>query len=294
MKDKRLIIGIIIINLFVSSCSLYIDSFTNNLNTAITSSNDPQTIMQALPAYIVLLDALVESDPQDKATLLASVNLMNAYSSLLGSQYDLVEDLPDYEINKINKQRKTLNQKALNRAEKAICIYKEKFCNLMQIKFNNLALMLEDLDSEDIKILYKIATAWVSWIQVNTDDWNAMAQIAQVKLLMDKIVTYDETIDNGNAHVYLGVLNSIIPATLGGKPELGKQHFESAISLSNGTNLMAKALYAEYYARLVFDEKLHNSLVLEILTDKKNEHGLINTLAIEKAKSLQRTASDYF
>jgi len=294
MKDKRLIIGIIIINLFVSSCSLYIDSFTNNLNTAITSSNDPQTIMQALPAYIVLLDALVESDPQDKATLLASVNLMNAYSSLLGSQYDLVEDLPDYEINKINKQRKTLNQKALNRAEKAICIYKEKFCNLTQIKFNNLTLMLEDLDGEDIKILYKIATAWVSWIQVNTDDWNAMAQIAQIKLLMEKIVIYDETIDNGNAHVYLGVLNSIIPATLGGKPELGKQHFESAIKLSNGSNLMAKALYAEYYARLVFDEKLHQSLVSDILTDKKNKYGLINTLAIEKAKSLQRTASDYF
>jgi len=295
MRNKRILTtGIILISLLVSSCSLYIDSFTNNLNTAITSSNDPQTIMQALPAYIVLLDALVESDPLDKETLLASVNLMNAYSSLLGSQYDLVEDLPDYEINKISKQRKTLNQKALKRAEQAICIYKEKFCNLTQIKFNNLALMLEDLDSEDINILYKMATAWVSWIQVNTDDWNAMAQIAQIKLLMEKIVAYDESIDNGNAHVYLGVLNSIIPATLGGKPELGKQHFESAIRLSNGTNLMAKALYAEYYARLVFNEKLHHSLILEILTDKKNEHGLINTLAIEKAKSLQRTASDYF
>ena len=295
MRNKRILTtGIILINLLVSSCSLYIDSFTNNLNTAITSSNDPQTIMQALPAYIVLLDALVESDPLDKETLLASVNLMNAYSSLLGSQYDLVEDLPDYEINKISKQRKTLNQKALKRAEQAICIYKEKFCNLTQIKFNNLAHMLEDLDSEDINILYKMAIAWVSWIQVNTDDWNAMAQIAQIKLLMEKIVAYDESIDNGNAHVYLGVLNSIIPATLGGKPELGKQHFESAIRLSNGTNLMAKALYAEYYARLVFNENLHHSLILEILTDKKNEHGLINTLAIEKAKSLQRTASDYF
>ena len=295
MRNKRILTtGIILISLLVSSCSLYIDSFTNNLNTAITSSNDPQTIMQALPAYIVLLDALVESDPLDKETLLASVNLMNAYSSLLGSQYDLVEDLPDYEINKISKQRKTLNQKALKRAEQAICIYKEKYCNLTQIKFNNLALMLEDMDSEDINILYKMATAWVSWIQVNTDDWNAMAQIAQIKLLMEKIVAYDESIDNGNAHVYLGVLNSIIPETLGGKPELGKQHFESAIRLSNGTNLMAKALYAEYYARLVFNEKLHHSLILEILTDKKNEHGLINTLAIEKAKSLQRTASDYF
>ncbi len=295
MKIKlKLIIGIVLTTFFSSSCSFYIDSFTNNLNTAIVSSNDPQTIMQALPSYIVLLDGLIEGDPEDQDLLLASANLLNAYSSLLGSQSDLIEDIPDYEISKIRNHQKILNQKALDRAAKAICLYKEQLCELNHIKYTELESKLQQLEKEDITILYKMATAWVSWIQVNTDDWNAMAQIAQIKLIMEKIVVFDETIDNGNAHVYLGVLNSIIPATLGGKPEQGKEHFERALQISNNKNLMAKALYAEYYSRLIFDEKLHEKLTSEILADKNKNYGLINTLAIEKAKALQRSAPDYF
>jgi len=295
-KKIHIYLGLSIIYILLNSCSLYIDSFTDNLNQAIISSNDPQTIMQALPAYIILIDGLIEGDPDDKDLLMTSVNLMNSYSSLLGSQSDLVEELPEYEINKIRNQQKILNAKGLKRAEKAICIYKEKYCNLTSIKFNEFKDRFSNLEEQDIKYLYKMATAWVSWIQVNTDDWNAVAQIAQIKFVMEKIISSNETIDNGNAHVYLGVVNSIIPATLGGKPELGKQHFESAIRISNNTNIMAKALFAQYYARLTFNETLHNKLISEILSEKNVRHnyGLVNTLAIEKAKSLQRSGPDYF
>jgi len=298
MKTNKLIIsGIaVIIIALLNSCSLFVDSFTNNLNKAVITSNDPQTVMQGLPAYIVLIDSLLEGEPEDKETLMASVNLMNAYSSLLGSQLDLVEDIPDYEITRIKNQQKILNKKALKRAEKAICIQNEMLCNLTSVKFSELNNKTENLSADDMALLYKVAIAWVSWIQVNTDDWNAMAQIAQIKYIMEKVVAYNEAIDNGNAHVYLGVLNSLIPATLGGKPEIGKQHFESAIRISKNTNIMAKALYAEYYARLVFDEKLHQRLISEVLTDENlnKNNGLINTLAIEKAKALQRSAPDYF
>jgi len=294
-KKTPIYFGISIIFFLLNSCSLYIDAFTNNLNKAITSSNDPQTIKQALPAYIILIDGLIEGDPNDEDLLMSSVNLMNAYSSLLGSQSDLVDELPEYEINEIKNQQKILNAKSLLRAQKAICIYKEQYCNLTSIKFSEIKDRVNHIE-EDIQILYKMAVAWVSWIQVNTDDWNAMAQIAQVKYIMEKIVASNETIDNGNAHVYLGVLNSVIPTALGGKPEIGKQHFESAIRISNNKNLMAKALYAEYYARLTFNEKLHNKLISEILSEKNSNinYGLVNTLALEKAKSLQRSAPNYF
>ncbi len=298
MKNKSpLLAGIVfILSYFLSSCSFYIDSFTSNLDQAIKSSNDPQTIMQALPSYLVLLDGLIEGDPQDEGLLMASVSLINAYSSLLGSQADLVENLPEYKLQSIRNQQKKLNDKALHRAERAICIHKETLCNLTEDKFQELELKLSTIEKNDIDILYRMGTAWVAWIQVNTDDWNAMAQIAQIKLIMEKVVDTDETIDNGNAHVYLGVLNSLIPASLGGKPDLGKKHFEAAIRISEGKNLMAKALYAEYYARLIFDEKLHEKLISEILKIDESTHhlSLINTLAVEKAKALQRSSTDYF
>ncbi|VAW65978.1 hypothetical protein MNBD_GAMMA08-1679 [hydrothermal vent metagenome] len=297
MKQKSyLMISALLICLAMSGCSLYIDSFTNDLTKAIESSNDPQTIMQALPAYIVLIDGMIEGDPQDEDILMASVFLMNAYSSLLGSQIDLIEDMPEYHINGIKNHQKRLNKKALQRAEKALCIHDEMLCNITNLKFNELSLKLKSIKDNEINILYRLGTAWVSWVQVNTDDWNAMAQLAQIKLILQIVIDKNDTIDDGNAHVYLAVLNSLIPATLGGKPEVGKQHFEAAIKISNGNNLMAKALYAEYYARLMFDEKLHKRLTDEIiLEESKNKSlSLINTLAVEKAKALQRSASDYF
>ena len=47
----------------------------------------------------------------------------------------------------------------------------------------------------------------------------------------------------------MAVMESLLPPTLGGKPDLAKKHFERAIEISAGTNLMAKVLYAEKYAR---------------------------------------------
>lgn len=294
--------AILITGYLVSGCSMVINTFTENLNHAVRSSNDPQTIMQALPAYIVLIDGMLEGDPDDKNMLLASANLMTAYSTLLGAQTDPVDDLPEYQFQKIRNQQKILNRKALDRAEKAICIQNDELCNITHLVYKRLEEKLSDIDKNDIDTLYRMGTAWVSWLQVNTDNWNGMAKIAQIKLILETVVAYDENIDNANVHVYLGVLNSLIPASLGGKPEKGKAHFESAIKISKGSNLMAKVLYAEYYARLMFDESLHQKLITDILSiennthsyDENNNHSLINTLAIEKAKKLQRSAADYF
>jgi len=276
---------------------MVINSFAEDLDHAVKSSNDPQTIMQALPAYIVLIDGMLEGSPDDKDTLLASASLMNAYSTLLGAQPDLVEDLPEYQFQKIKSQQKILNKKARDRVEKAICIQNDKLCNLTKISYQELEKKMSNIHKDDVDILYRMGTVWVSWLQVNTDDWNAMAQIAQIKLIMQTVVEQNESIDNANAHVYLGVLNSLIPASLGGRPETGKMHFESAIKISEGTNLMAKVLYAEYYARLMFNEKLHQKLITDILSIENSEKytkSLINTLAIEKARNLQRSAAEYF
>jgi len=298
IKKLFFIITMFTITHMMSGCSMVINSFTENLSHAVKSSNDPQTIMQALPAYIVLLDGMLEGSPEDKELLLASVSLMNVYSTLLGAQPDLVEDLPEYQYQKIKNQQKILTKKALQRAEKALCIQDDTLCNLTNTKYEALETRLATTNKDSIDTLYRMGTAWVSWLQVNTDDWNAMAQIAQIKLIMQTVVAYDENIDNANVHVYLGVLNSLIPSSLGGKPEIGKMHFESAIRISNESNLMAKVLYAEYYARLMFDEKLHEKLITEILskenTEHSDNHSLIDTLAIEKARNLQRSAVDYF
>jgi len=260
------------------------------------SNNDTQTVMQGLPAYLILLDGFIESSPNDEDLLIASAKLMNAYAGLLGTQIALMSEEDEYRQENIKTQQKKLNDKALKRAAKAICLYDDDFCNLTEIKYAEFKLRLKELDEDDIEFLYSLGTAWAAWLQVNTDDWNATAQLPQIKLIMEKVIEFDETWEYAGAHMYMGVLNSILPASLGGKPDIGKQHFESAIKLTNGNNLMAKVLYAEYYARLMFNKNLHEELIAEVLTyqDTQSNLTLLNTLAREKAKALKASAEDYF
>ena len=143
---------------------------------------------------------------------------------------------------------------------------------------------------------YTLGTAWAGWIQANSSDLKAVAQLPRVRLVMERIVELNPSWREGGAHLYLGVLSTLLPPALGGKPEVGKRHFEAAIRLSGGKNLMAKVLYAEKYARLVFDQPLHDRLLKEVLaTDPHAENlTLMNTLARKKAAELLASGKDYF
>ena len=59
---------------------------------------------------------------------------------------------------------------------------------------------------------------------------------------------------------------------------------------------MAKVVYAEQYAKLVFDQTLHDTLLTSVLAADPVEPNLtlINTLAQERAKQLMMESNDYF
>jgi hypothetical protein len=113
---------------------------------------------------------------------------------------------------------------------------------------------------------------------------------------MQHVVALQPGYERGQAHMYLGVLNSILPEALGGKPEQARYHYEQAIALSKGRNLMAKTLYAERYARLMFDQELHDRLLREVLEADPTEHGLTlqNTVAQRDARRLLDDSAAYF
>ena len=91
-------------------------------------------------------------------------------------------------------------------------------------------------------------------------------------------------------------LNALLPEPVGGKPEVGKAYYQQAIDASEGRNLYAKTLMAEFHARLVFDQELHDRLLNEVLAadPKAPRYTLMNTLAQARAKALLESGKDYF
>jgi len=141
-----------------------------------------------------------------------------------------------------------------------------------------------------------MATTWAGWIQANSDDWTAIGDLARVRMILDRVLQLDEGYHQGGVHLYLGVLATILSPTLGGQPELGKQHFEKAWQLSKQQNLMVKVYYAKNYARVLFDRELHDKLLNEVINADPHAGNLtlMNVLAQQQAKNLLQSADDYF
>ena len=279
------LLPIILTLLLASGCANIVTSATNrmadNLSLAILNQDDPQTVRDGAPAYLLLVDSLIEGDPENVRMLLAGANLYGAYANVF------VDD-------NVRAQRLTMRARAY--AERALCSAREELCGATELPFDEFSIAIEITNKLDVPVLHGLATSWASWIQTRSDDWTAVADLPKVELLLERVVELDEGYDGGSAHLYLGVLNTQLPPALGGKPEVGRAHFERAIKLSDGQNLMAEVMFAKYYARLRFDQSLHDKLLEQVLATDPVIPGytLMNTLAQQDARKLLQESTDYF
>jgi len=255
------------------------EKIAGNLSRAMLNQDDPEIVRTGAPAYLLLLDGMIEGAPNDRALLMAGARLYSAYA------IGLVK-------NAIRRER--LSTKARDYARRALCSTQPAVCKNENKPFREFAPYIDEIGRTDLKALYTYGTSWVGWIQAHSSDWGALADLPKIEYIMQRVVTLEQGHDRGRAQLYLGVMHTQLPPAMGGKPEVGKAYFEQAIKYSNGRDLMAKVEFARRYARLVFDQSLHDRLLKEVLEAKPAEPELTlsNILAQQQAKEL--LADDYF
>lgn len=269
----------VLVALMTSGCA--ISRMADNLPYGLLDSDDPQLVKAALPTYIVTLDGLLVTWPDDEALLRSGASLYGAYATLL------VEE---------PERAKKLTGRGLEYALRAACAERDDACNLRTAAFPAFEAVIRDTDEDDLPMLYALGSAWAGYIQTHSDDWDAIAELARIQLVFDRIVAIDPRWEQGMPQLYLGVMASLLPPSLGGKPEVAKAYFDKSIELSGGRNLYAKMLYAKQYARLLYDRDLHDRLLNEVLATEPRVRGLTlaNVFAQEEARRLLAGADDYF
>ena len=257
------------------------EEFAGDLAAAILENPDVDVVREGAPAYLILIDGLLKSMP-DNIPLLAQAAILN--SAYAGA---FVDD---------GERARLMSAKAKAQAAQAVCLGVEDGCGLVDRPYNAFELWVAGLAKEDVPLVYGLATSWAGWIQANSDDFNAIAELGRVKALIARIAELDESHDYGGPHLYLGVFEVLLPPALGGRPEIGRYHFERAIALAEGRHLLTKVLFAEQYARLVFDRPLHDRLLNEVLSSEDDlpELRLMNAVAKRMARELLASADDYF
>ncbi len=258
------------------------ERFADNLGRGILNQDDPATVAEGLPAYLLLLDGLLEGDPRNAGTLRAAARLYGAYAGNFVSEPE---------------RAARLSKRAFDYAQRAACIDQVELCAALKSPYDAWEAAVNAQQGEQAAArLYALGSAWSGYIQTHSDDYAAIAAIPRVSLLLERAVALEPSLDQGMPHVYLGVLNSLRPAAVGGQPEQGRAAFERAIELSQGRNLMARTLLARHYARLVFDQELHDAQLNQVLEADPRAPGLtlMNTLAQAQARALLDDSKNYF
>ena len=292
-KNTRLAILLTIVKLLlilpgicaIAGCSFIISKATgdlvSNLSAAILNNDDLATVESGGPAYLLMVDGLVQGEPDNVSLLCSAAKLYTAYTTVF------IKD-------KI--RAKKLTDKALSYAFRAVCAHRPEACSMRSNRYQAFVEIIAGMNVKDVPVLYALGEAWAGWIQAHKDSLIAIAELSRIEAIMKRVVELDELYEDGSAHFYLGVFSTLLPPALGGRAEEGRKHFEQAIEMSGGRNLMVKVTFARQYARLMFDRKLHDRLLHEVLKANPNVPGyaLINTLAWKEAQELLDSADNYF
>jgi hypothetical protein len=115
----------------------------------ILDQNDPETVRDGAPAYLLAIDGLIEGDPENSALLLTGSELYGSYASAF------VED---------EVRRRRLWDRALGYAQRALCLESSRVCDAVDAPFDEFAASLEAVGLADVPAAYGFGAAWGAFI----------------------------------------------------------------------------------------------------------------------------------
>lgn len=251
------------------------------LSAAILNQDDPAIVSAGLPAYLLIVDGYIIQYPDNVGLLTAGAQLFALYGSRFAGD---------------DAYGAILTAKSRRYGERAMCLDHPPACDWAGLDYDLFVAELAQVGPRQTDVLYAYAVSWLSHLNATSSDWTAVGELPWVQAAMERLLELDEMYDNGGLHVYLGILYALRPPALGGQPEVAQAHFERSIELSSGTDLSAKVEYAQRYARMMFDQELHDRLLKEVIAAPAEAPGrtLFNVLAKQDARELLASSADYF
>ena len=258
------------------------ETFIEDVSRAAAQHDDLDLIADASPTFLLLLEGLLERNPNDQELLTLAAQGYTSYAILVESQ-----DLP--RARRLYHRAKTYGLRALAQDD--------KMGSLIKAPYEEFRHITDELKDNDIEMIFWAASSWGAWISANTESMQALSELPKVILLMEWIVQQDETFEYGSPHIFLGVYHAALPPMLGGKPDQALFHFDRALEISQEQALMAYVLKAQYYARQIFDRELYVSLLERALEKPANQNPeltLQNIAAQRLARKLLAETEDFF
>ncbi|MFW2405503.1 MAG: TRAP transporter TatT component family protein [Gammaproteobacteria bacterium] len=271
--------------LLLNGCSSIVSSATagmaEDLSASILDQEDPELVREAVPAFLLLLDSMVRSSPDNPATLGAAGELYAAYGIA---------------FNDDPERAKVLTRQARAYGRRSLCAADKGACGLEDLPFDEYEAAIRAVDAKAAEALYSYSVGSLAYIRAHSADFVALADLPKIETALAHLLALGVDTDRASVLMYLGILNTLRPPALGGQPEKGRGYFEEALALAGDRDLSIKVEYARGYARLLYERELHDQLLNEVLTGEVRQPGytLMNSLAHQQARELLDSADEYF
>ena len=244
--------------------------------------SDLRIIREGMPAYLMLIDGMVQAVPDNEQLLIAAAQSYSSFASLF------VEDQDKEYANLLYGRAKQYALKSLE-----LRGLKEP----LQRPFDEFKEELNRLGKKDVPYIFWTATCWANWIRLNLDSIEAVSELPRVESLMKRALELDEGFYYGGPHLFMGIWFASRPQIAGGNLKKSQDHFLKALDLGQGKFLMGYVYYADFYARKKMDKELFTSTlqkVVETPVEISPDLILVNTVAKHKAKELLNHVEEYF
>lgn len=237
----------------------------------------------AIGANLKLVEALLRNDPANEKLLLAAAEGYTSYA------IGFIEDESPARASRFYLRARDFGL--------AILLKNQAFAAAFKGDFGQFQASLTSFRKSEVPALFWTAMAWINYINLNRTNVQAIAEMAKVQTLVERVLALDETFYFGGPHLVLGTILSSRSRILGGNPEKAREHFESCLRINQNKFLLSQYFYAQSYAVQVQDLELFRSLLQQILTapeDLLPEQRLANAIARKKAQTLLDQENDKF
>jgi len=244
--------------------------------------SDVTLVRQGIPSYLMLIDGMIQSNPDNKDLLLAGAQAYASYASVLEEDEQDRAALLNEQAKKYALQALELTPPFQDALGKPIDVFQKR---------------LEQTGRRDVPTLFWVDNIWGGWIASSTEGAEAMADLPWAEALIERVLQLDPGYYYGGAYLFKAILSSARPEQFGGNLKKAEEHFQKAREYGQGKFLMTDVYYAQYYARQTLNRDLFvNTLkrVLESPAGVEPELTLANTLAQRRAKKLLAQADEFF
>ncbi|MCL5021313.1 MAG: TRAP transporter TatT component family protein [Bacteroidetes bacterium] len=250
---------------------------------AMNRETDLQLAADAIPGDLKLLDGLILEAPNDKSLLLLGAQGYTSYA--LGF------------VEGSSASRASLFYMRARNYGLRILFENKDFKKNFGGDLADFQQALDKFGKQNVPAVFWTANAWGSYINLNRDNVDALADLPKVEAMMKFVLKYEPSYFYGGAHLFFGTILGSLPAMFGGDTTKSRENFDSAIQASHGKFLMTYYYYAKTYAVMTQNKDLFKSLLEKVIDAPVNllpDQNLANQIAKAKAKALLKNENDYF